>query len=287
MINKCVSAVFFGSILLAAAGAQERAPAGAQDRLDKANPVPVRLTSEVYRAADVIPDSKPGLLMLSCNLLGEYATTLAVQNGTPGAIVSIAVAAQPAAVLLPGMGTILVSPDAVAIQGVFNGAGTFEYPIELARPQLAGYAVFAQAFQVSPDYWPMMCMSEGLKLAFAPGNQQPALGYAGPPMTAIPCKAVDPTLDQDFYSVLLEWSASEFVHAVVVDVHAVSDQTLAVMVQLMRSDVPRSPTMPLLPLREVIDLGPFPPPLVEIWVATTGSGSCICYEKAALIDLRY
>jgi hypothetical protein len=287
MINKYVSAVFFGSVLLAAAAAQERAPNRSDQANDRANPVPVRLTASVYRAADVIPDSQPGPLMLSCNLLGEYTTTLAVQNGTPGALVSIAVAAQPAAVLLPGMGTVLVSADAVAVQGVFNAAGVFEYPIELARPQLAGHAVFAQAFQMAHDYWPMMCVSEGLQLAFAAGNQQPALGYAGPPMTAIPCKAVDPTLDQDFYSVLLEWNASEYVDAKVVDVQGVSDQTMAVMVQLVRSDVPRSRTMPLLPLREVVDLGPFPHPLVEIWVAATGSGSCICYEKAALIDLRY
>jgi hypothetical protein len=217
------------------------------------------------------------------------------------------VSAQPGAFHYPGVGTLLVSPDVVAVNGVFDGAGCFEQPIDLAKLDLAGQAVYVQALQMSKTE--SVSVSEGLSMRFAPGNRQPPLYYDGPPMTAIPCKAIDEYLDQTSYTVLLEFMVRQYSDVRVIDTFAVDDQTQAVVVKLISDRMVPQGTVPMpiappKPLRTVLDLGPFPPPVLEVWVAYPmwappeaeeppapnadgdGRGYIICYGPDVRGDVR-
>lgn len=311
MTIRYIGAAACSVLLLGVVTAQDY-PAIDQDRPNA--PVPVRLTAEVYRAQNAVENSVPGWLTLDCNLEGEY-TSLRVQGGEPGADVVVLLSAAPAAIHTWGIGTLLVSPAAVPVLGQMGPDGTFEQPINLADPRLAGHAVYTQAVQWEPN---RTRLSEGLSLRFAPGNEQTGIHYTGPRMTAIPCKAIDETIPT-LYSVLVEFDPGIYHDVRLVGVYEVGDQRQAIMVELVGGPNDFTPS-PLeggggwacyapVKLREVVDLGPFPHPVIEVWVGIptpswapppgdltapvgdltvpAGVGGCVVYEMAAVVDLRY
>ena len=236
---------------------------GAVAAQDRANPVPVRLTSEVYRGQYAIPDSVPAKLALHCELGGAY-TSLMVQDADAGAPVILLLATEPAAHYLPGVGTFLVGSEAVPIGGIVGPDGTFKEPVDLARYSLAGQTLFVQALQLPTDRNPA-ALSEGLHMTFTEGNEQPPIGYTGPALRAIPCKAVDEYIET-LYSVLLEFETNRYQDVVVVEVQDVDEETQAIVVQLVPNPN-YAVDSPAVKIREVVDMGPFPKPIIEVWVA--------------------
>lgn len=144
------------------------------------DPVPVRLMAETYGHASGVP----GTLAIAFDLGGAAGPVVRVDGATPGAPALMLFAADSASIPVPGVGLLLVRPDAVVLAGTFDAAGRLELPIDVARQEWIDGSIYMQVAQLRFDQALQVGLTAGLSLRFAAGNAQPPLTYAGPPLTA-------------------------------------------------------------------------------------------------------
>jgi hypothetical protein len=234
-------------------------------------PVPTRVETSVYG------EGAGNSERLSCVLdawLGE--TRIAIYGGTPGSNAFLLVA--PADGYLPTpWGTVLVGRGFVPIAGVFDNQGCMFVPVDFANTALARRDFFAQAIEYRfGDY----DLSAGLRMRVAPGNRQPALGYAGPKLAAVLFKDVSnqrPTM----YFVQTAFAVPAANYRLTV---LGADNANGVTRVEIALEQPTQPVGGPTTLREYIQLPLFPARTIEIWVVEHPPGVPACMTLAAAID---
>jgi len=150
------------------------------------NPVPTRVKVESYGTASGTPDPGQGFqTRLDTNAIGE--SVIRVATGWPGELAGLFLGRQPQALALPFNATLLVDPFH-SVFGSFDRDGSFAVPLDLANPSLIGdlYCQGLNYLVPGPGKPAIVVfqLTQGLKLTIVPGNEQPQLTYAGPPLTA-------------------------------------------------------------------------------------------------------
>lgn len=247
----------------------------AKDRLaDRINPVPTRIETSYYGERAV---QNP--LYVDCFIWGEESTVRVV-GGEPGAQAFLFCALRPAEIAMP-WGVVLVPPDCVTVAGWFDGEGCFEMPVNLGLRELCGTTFYFQALEVAPNAAPRLTW--GFKLRYARGSAQPAEVQPTEPATqAIMCKAVRKFLPAA-YAVLVRFEAAESYVLSVEDVYREEGKHL-IYAHLTSLEGPRGPNKWH---REVVNVGVFPEPEVEVWVSVNHGEPCLVNKLAAVIKTEY
>lgn len=164
------------------------------------NPVPTRLAVAHYGFYDGFSQT----LALECNLRAPIQSEIRLSGGTWGDPACVLLDTQAQAVKWP-WGVLAVTPNALALGGLFGPTGEFCLPVDLARTDLVGHSFFLQGVGVS--MWPLwdVQFTRGFEMTFHPGNAQPPLSYDGPALTAILCRDGEPN-DPPVHELLLSFA---------------------------------------------------------------------------------
>jgi hypothetical protein len=243
--------------------------------IDVANPVPTRI--EVSHFGETV-NTENGLT-LQC-YVGDDLSCVQVSGGEPNANVVLFCATDRGWTELP-FGIFLLSPESVPVPGAFDDRGVFDMPVDLARHELCGCTYHFQALEIveprlrdnrynpfghereTRTFWERkLALSEGLTIRYEHGNPQPELGHFKPPLTATLVKDVGiyiPTM----YNLLVSFEAADSYRLFVDNVTNLPGKTEI----YVRLKSPGGPSGDVVTHRKVVDLGPFPEPVVEVWVA--------------------
>lgn len=186
MKQLCATCLALGTTLIGVMPAQ-----------DPTTPVPTRVTAELYGLASGTPS--PVELALDLDARRAAGPALQVSHGLPGALAALLLGTEAASVPLPWNAVLLVTPLA-AVGGVYDQQGIFAVPFAIADPTLIGVPLHAQGLQyraAGPVEPPVETaqLTRGLRTTLRPGNEQPSLTYAGPPLTATLIAKLEQQLD--------------------------------------------------------------------------------------------
>lgn len=150
------------------------------------NPVPTRIKTSLIGSGTGTP--APVDLTIGVDASGPRDSLLRIEAGTPLAVAALILGVQPTSVTLPYDALLLVDPVAVVV-GTYDSEGKFGIPLQLTNVSFVGQSVWAQGLNFLPVQGggPAMVVfqaSPALLTSFYPGNEQPPLGYSGPPLTA-------------------------------------------------------------------------------------------------------
>jgi hypothetical protein len=149
------------------------------------NPVPTRVKVEGYGPASGTP--VPHALAVRLETPPDGQAAVRVSGGFPGELAGLFIGRRAAEIPLPFEGMLLVEP-VLSVFGAFDSDGRFGAPIDPADPALIGDLHFQGLHYVVPAPGKpavvIFQLTQGLKVTIVPGNEQPALSYSGPPLTA-------------------------------------------------------------------------------------------------------
>jgi len=253
------------------------------------NPVPTRVKVESYGTASGTPDPGQGFqTRLDTNAIGESVVRVSV--GWPAELAGLFLGRQPQALTLPFDAVLLVDPFQTVF-GSFDRDGSFAVPLDLADPKLIGDLYLQGLNYLVPGPGKpaiiVFQLTQGLKVTIVPGNEQPQLPYAGPPLTATLIGGHVPG----------DGIAFQLLNRIVVpspgwDLRLASvDATNGLTRVYLTLEAP-NPSIGLLPVLETkrlrVDLGA-PAERIEIHIqqVTRGVPSLPAFSLAAVIDTRF
>jgi hypothetical protein len=275
--------------VMAVAAALMAAHAAAQVR----DPVPTRIRYEVYGESTGTPSSP--LIDLTLDPAGAQAS-LMIFDGSEGYLACSLIGSRPARISLPFGAIGLVEPDIAVMPGLFDAAACCRLRWPLAERALIGVCCYFQGVNLGPTSGQnpgivTFQLSPAIRLDYLAGNEQPALYYGGPPLTATPVyrrvligPAVLPRFD---VRTLVVAPTSGWVFSLD-RVEGTEAATLVYMT--LEGPGPDEQVMPVLtPLPVCVDAGTVPTERIEIRIrCTTRDLGCHgTYDLAAVIATDY
>lgn len=249
------------------------------------NPVPTRVKLELYGSAS--GTQNPADFRVDLDVSGPRESTVAATHGLPHGLAALLLGTESTDVLLAHGASLLVVPS-VVLPGVFDGAGSFAVPIDLASTAFLGQSLFAQGLCYAPPPdggSEVFRLTQGLRTVFVAGNEQPPLSYSGPPLTATLLAHTDPKIDTR-HELLCSIEAPTSGWSVgLQSTH--TDQGVTTVYMILVAPSPDDVTLPVLtPVRLVVDLGFAAAPRIEVMIErrTKDTPSPPVFMLAAAID---